>query len=137
MSKAKNFLINLIVVTAITLLFLVLDHYNDYMTEKPYHLTVTNMYSGESGGKHNSLKFIVVYKTENEVYFDNYVSASEYSRTHVGDTVIKNFRPFDVVQTTKDNIIWFFLVAVLLTSVLIAGWIVTFAHLIAIFTTKD
>lgn len=121
MNKLKDLLFSTVLILSMIGVYLVVDSFNDYMKYKQYNVTVTQLYSGNSTGKSSTLQFIAVYKTEDNVYFDDYVSASTYSRLSVGDKITLSLRPMDVKQTLWDNIIWFFIAKVLFISVLISA----------------
>lgn len=84
---------------------------NDYTTYRDYDVTVVNTFTGTTG--RSSLQFIAVYELPNGQRFDKFISASTYASIKPGDNFRVNLRPFDVKQTTKDNILWFFGAAVL------------------------
>lgn len=79
--------------------------HNDYMTRSP--LTVT-VYDKLTLPGRNTADLSIVYKTQAGVYFDRYVSHSTYATSHVGDTYTIMIRPFDVRQTSSQNVIYFF-----------------------------
>jgi flagellar biosynthesis/type III secretory pathway M-ring protein FliF/YscJ len=64
-------------------------------------------YSGQSTGKYSKLQFIIVYKTDKGVIFDENVSAGSYYRLNKGDKLTLERTPFDIKQTPKENLLVF------------------------------
>lgn len=78
---------------------------NEYMTERPFNITVYDkMKVDSSKGRVN---LAVVYETDNGVFFDRYVSPSTYATSHVGESYALMLRPFDVKQTRWQNALYF------------------------------
>lgn len=82
--------------------------FNKYMTHNDYPLQVVELYSGMSNSKYPTTEFIAVMKTEDGIIFDRRVSAAFFSQTQKGDKIVLSLRPFDIKQTFRDNLIFFF-----------------------------
>lgn len=87
---------------------LTMNHFNDYMTSKPYQVTVVDVITGVSSGRYSSTEFIAVYELEDGYRFDERISAAASTYLKKGDKITLELRPMDVKQTNRDNIIWFF-----------------------------
>lgn len=97
-----------IIAALIMAVLLTFSNANTYMEYKNYDVTVEQIYSGQSSGKSSYMSFVGVFKTSDEIIFDQRISASTYSQIKKGDTITMELRPFDIRQDTRSNIIWFF-----------------------------
>jgi hypothetical protein len=53
-------------------------------------------------------RFIGLFKTDVGYVFDRPISAYMYRQMHIGERFSLNLRQFDIKQTERDNIYWFF-----------------------------
>lgn len=81
---------------------------NTYMTYKDTPVEVLQTYSGVSSGKHSLMQFVAVYKTQDGVVFDRFISASQFYKYQPGDKIVISLRPYDIRQNTFDNMVKFF-----------------------------
>ncbi|YP_010843963.1 thioredoxin [Salmonella phage KM16] len=104
MTRIKAAIIALILIA----IPLTMNHFNDYMTYQNYDVEVVDVISGMSSGKHSSLEFIAVYELEDGYRFDRNISAATSTQLKPGQEITLELRPFDVKQTTMENIVWSF-----------------------------
>ncbi len=61
-----------------------------------------------SSGKHPSYRHILILKEEHDRLFDIEVSPTTYFQAIEGGVMYFNLREFDIKQTSKNNILYFF-----------------------------
>lgn len=125
--------------TAFTVFFLVgwaiLFHYNDYLRERPVHVTFVDR--GTDNRCHKSrcdLVYVGIYQTDEGQRFYQDISEYQYRQMHLNEQFMMTLRPMDIKQTPKDNLIWVFgyamwgAMALTLTLMTTIGWIVRWRH---------
>lgn len=104
---------------------------NDYMTYRRVEVETIQLYGGMSSGQYSSLEFIGVYKTKDGVLFSRNIDASVMATTKVGDVVVFKLRPMDIKQTSRQNLLYFFMpgivAALYLSFVVVFGFVLVFS----------
>ncbi len=79
----------------------------EYMKFKIRHCTVIDKLQS-NGSYENSGNFYLVLKEERGIVFDIIVSPATYSQAKIGSSISFDLRNFDIKQTQKENVLYFF-----------------------------
>lgn len=98
---------------------------NDYTKYKDRKCLVLDKMT-TTGGYKSSGQFYLVLREERGILFDIIVSPSTFSQTQIGETAIFNLRQFDIKQTIRENVLYFFapIIVVFLIGIGILGLII-------------
>ena len=80
---------------------------NDYMTDKNRDCVVVDKIQSNGSYKHDG-NFYLVLREERGIIFDLIVDAATYTQAKIGQNITFSLRQFDIVQTPKENILYFF-----------------------------
>lgn len=94
-----------IILFAITSLWIITN--NTYMDFKIRKCVILNKIITPPGYKQSANLYLVL-KEERGIVFDLIVAPATYTQHNVGDTIYFNLRDFDIRQTPRDNVIFFF-----------------------------
>lgn len=120
----------LLVLTPLAALYLS----NDYMTPRDVNVTVdAKMVLAAKSNKSHDRLMISYWNSEEKILFDREVSLGTFASAVIGDKRVVYVRPFDMKQTGKQNLLFFFL-PVLFVSVVVA---LIISPLIERFLLKD
>ena len=100
---------------------------NDYMEFKNRNCVVLDKLE-LSGGYKTTGHFYLILKEERGIIFDIIVSPVTYYQSKIGENLVFNLRQFDIKQTKRENIIYFFGVVIsggLAFALLISGWFIS------------
>lgn len=96
----------LLVMTPLAALFLS----NDYMTPRDVNVTVdAKMILAAKSRKSHDRPMISYWNAEEKILFDREVSLGTFASAVVGEKRVVYVRPFDMKQTGKQNLLFFFL----------------------------
>lgn len=93
---------------------------NDYMTYRNYPVTFvdrsapTSCHKGRCHANHTGL-----FKLEDGTFFERPISVYMYTQMHLGERFELDLRPFDIRQTSSQNVWWFFIPAILFSAALV------------------
>jgi hypothetical protein len=131
MKKDSSWKILLIFGIITIIVFGIIRLNNDYMDFKTRKCVVLNKLT-TSGGYKSSGDFYLVLKEEKGIIFDLIVCPSTFSQSKVGDTKFFNLRDFDIKQTPKNNLLYFFGEVIFGT----VGFVFIVAGMILLFLSK-
>ena len=80
---------------------------NDYMTFKDRNCVVVDKIQSNGTYKHDG-NFYLVLREERGIVFDIIVDAATYTQAKKDKIITFNLRQFDIKQTPKENILYFF-----------------------------
>jgi hypothetical protein len=104
----KDLKIITLIGSCLLIAFWVLQYHNNYMEYKVRNCVVLDKI--QANGRSDN--FYLVVKSEG-IVFDVSVRPHEYSQRKVGGNVNVNLRNFDIRQTPKENLIYFFIPSIL------------------------
>lgn len=108
--------VNILLIACSTWLFF----NNDYMTPRDYTVTVIDKFKEERCHKHGCNLYLKgLFKTVDGDFFDLDLTMASYNRLVIGGTAVFEERPFDIKQTPKENILYFFGPVVLFSITLV------------------
>lgn len=82
---------------------------NVYMKYQDVPVTFIDKYTVQACGKHHcTARLEGLFKTESGYIFDREISGYMYRQMHLGEKLTLNLRQFDIKQTPRDNLYWFF-----------------------------
>lgn len=80
---------------------------NDYMTFKERECLVIDKMT-TTGGYKSSGRFYLVLKEDRGIIFDQIVSPATFSQAGISEKITFDLRQFDIKQTLRENVIYFF-----------------------------
>ena len=82
---------------------------NVYMKFQDVPVTFIDKYTVQACSKHScTARLEGLFKTESGYVFDREISGYMYRQMHLGEKLTLNLRQFDIKQTPRDNLYWFF-----------------------------
>jgi hypothetical protein len=115
-------IISYLVIITLTVLYFSIFHNNEYMKFKIRKCVVIDRLQTE-GGRKAAGRFYLVVKEERGIVFDIIVSPATFSQKKKDDVVYFNLRNFDIKQTPKENVIYFF-GTVIVFLMMLGSWII-------------
>ena len=97
---------------------------NSYMRYKDTPVTFVDKFVTSSCHKSSCRdRYIGIFKTTDGHVFDRPISAYMYRQMHLGEQFALNIRQFDIQQTTRDNLLWFFGPVFILALTIVSGFL--------------
>ena len=82
---------------------------NDYMTSRDYTVKMVDKFKEERCHKSSCNLYLKgLFRTEDGDFFDLDLTMASYTRLHPGSEAVFELRPFDIKQTPRENLLYFF-----------------------------
>lgn len=82
---------------------------NDYTTHRDVHVTFVDRHVTQGCHKASCSTYRVgLFKTDDGVFFERHINVYIFTQMKLGEQFTLNLRPFDIKQTSRDNVIWIF-----------------------------